>query len=127
MTSPPRTSTHKRKHSDSPTRKKARTVVADAPATTTPTPVLVQTTATDDEEFAAFYRQVVGEDPPPPPLAATPTTDQTQPVMPTAVTGPPPTNPFAGKVKPLRGNFGTGTHDVAHFQPTQNKVHHGVW
>lgn len=126
MTSSPRTSTKKRKHSDSPpTRKKAR-LGDDAPATTTPTPVTVQTTAADEEMFAAFLRDVLGDDPPPP-LAGTPTVAQTVPATPTPAAGPKPANPFARKVKKLRGNFGTGYHDIAHFQPTQNKSHHGVW
>jgi len=124
MTGSPRASTTKRKHSASPTRKMARTI-DDAPANPAPTPV--QTTPTDEEEFAAFYRQVVGEDPLPPPLAATPTTPQAVPVTPTPVVGPKPVNPFARKVKALRGNFGTGYHDIAHFQPTLNKSYHGVW
>jgi hypothetical protein len=115
--------TKKRTHSDSPTRKKARTG-DDPSATITPTPVTVQTTATEDEEFAAIMRDILGEDVP---LPAPPLVAQTVPTTPTPATAPKPLNPFAGKVKPLRGNFGDGAHDVAHFQPTQHKVHHGVW
>lgn len=117
-------STTKRKHSDSPTRKKARTV-ADAPPTTTPTPAA---TPSETDLFEAFMQEVAGDDPlPPPPLAGTATVAQPVPVTPEPATGPKPVNPFAGKVKQLRANFGTGYHDIAHFQPTQNKSHHGVW
>jgi len=114
--------TLKRKHSNSPTRKMARTE-NDAPATTIP--VTIQTTAADDDDmFAQFMQDIVGTGVPlpPPPLVA-----QTVPATPPPVTATKPANPFAGRVKALRGNFGTGAHDVAHFQPTQHKVHHGVW
>jgi hypothetical protein len=115
--------TLKRKHSNSPTRKKARTG-DDTPATITPTPATVQTTATEDELFAAIMLDILGDGVPlpPPPLVAL-----TVPATPTPATQPKPINPFAGTVKALRSNFGTGAHDVAHFQPTQHKVHHGVW
>jgi hypothetical protein len=113
----------KRKRSDSPTRKKARTG-DDAPETMTPAPTVVQTAATDDEEFAAFMRDILGTGVP---LPTPPLVAQTVPATPPPATAPKPLNPFAGTVKPLRGNFGTGAHDVAHFQPTQHKVHHGVW
>ncbi len=36
-------------------------------------------------------------------------------------------NPNKGKVKKLRGNFGTAVHDQMHFAPTDTKPHHGVW
>lgn len=113
----------KRKRSDSPTRKKARTG-DDTPAIITPTPVTVQTTATEDEEFAAIMQDILGNGVP---LPSPPLVAPTVPATPTPATAPKPLNPFAGTVKSLRGNFGTGAHDVAHFQPTQHKVHHGVW
>jgi hypothetical protein len=117
--SPPK----KRKHSDSPTRKKARTG-DDTPATVTPVPAIVQTAATEEEEFQAFMRDIVGAGVP---LPTPPLVAQAVPATPPPATAPKPLNPFAGSVKSLRGNFGTGAHDVAHFQPTQHKVHHGVW
>jgi hypothetical protein len=115
--------TLKRKHSNSPTRKEARNG-DDTSAITTPVPTPVQTAVGDEDVFAEFMRDIVGDGQPlpPPPLVA-----QTVPATPAPAAGPKPVNPFAGRVKPLRGNFGTGAHDVAHFQPTQHKAHHGVW
>lgn len=124
MTTSPRTSpSRKRKHSDSPTRKKARTG-EDAPATITPAPVTVPAAATEDELFAAIMQDILGEGEP---LPAPPLVAQTVPAPPAPATTPKPRNPFAGTVKALRGNFGSGAHDVAHFQPTRHKTHHGVW
>ena len=121
--SSPTHKTLKRKVSDSPTRKKARTGDG-TPATITPAPVTTQTAATDDEMFASIMQDILGEGVP---LPAPPLVAQPVPAMPTPATAPKPRNPFAGTMKALRGNFGTGTHDIAHFQPTQHKTHHGVW
>lgn len=135
MTGPLHTSTKKRKISDSPTRKKARTsktVTPDAPETTTQTATGTVPNPVGSDPYADFLRAIGGEDQLPPiqPLVGTPAVAQTvtpTPTAPATVTGPKPTNPFAGKVKKLRANFGTGYHDVAHFQATRNKPYHGVW
>lgn len=99
------TTVHKRKKkpSPSPSRKKARTGEA-----TTDTTTSVVRPATG------------GEDRAPRPLVGTPTARPSATVT-------KPRNPFAGEAKALRGNFGTGYHDIAHFHPTQEKAKHGVW
>lgn len=93
----------KKKRSPSPTRKKIRT---DA--------------ATTDTTVSAVRPAAGGDDRAPRPLVGTPT-------VPPPLARPRPRNPFAGKVKTLRGNFGTGYHDIAHFHPTKEKPNHGVW
>jgi len=124
MTSSLHTGTKKRKLSTSPSRKKAR---IGPDATEIVTPPLPAVPPPDDEAdlFAEFLRDV-GPDllPPPEPLVGTLPVATTPPP---AVAGPKPANPFARTAKKLRGNFGTGYHDVAHFQPTRNKSYHGVW
>jgi hypothetical protein len=125
MTTSLHTGTKKRKISTSPSRKKARTGAGAPEIVTPPTPT---GPAAEDERdlLAEFLRDIGAEDllPPPEPLVGTPPVATTPPP---AVAGPRPANPFAGTAKKLRGNFGTGYHDVAHFQPTRNKSYHGVW
>jgi hypothetical protein len=123
MTTSPRASAKKRKISTSPSRKKART--GDAPVIVTPPTPTGPAPETETDPLAAFLREIGGDLlPPPEPLVGTPPVATTPPPT---VAGPKPVNPFAGTVKKLRGNFGSGYHDVAHFQSTRNKAYHGVW
>lgn len=123
----------KRKRSPSPpSRKKVR---MDGPGTDTPSTPKTEAEPTSDDGsdvYAEFLRAINGDDPvsPTKPLVGTPTVPQsvvTPSTQPTVGTGPKPANPLAGKVKKLRGNFGTGYHDTAHFKATDRKAHHGVW
>jgi hypothetical protein len=100
----------KRKHSNSPTRKKVRTESGPTEA-----PAVGTTTETESTH----------EVPAPRPLVSTSVGMETAPATPATVARP--KNPHAGKVKQLRGNFGTGYHDTAHFKATDEKANHGVW
>ncbi|MFL6127382.1 hypothetical protein [Actinophytocola sp.] len=100
------TAAKRRKRAGASSRKKARTDAGTANATDT-----ALQPATD-----------TGTTTPPRPLVGAQT-----PAPPATVTGPRPVNPFAGKVKALRGNFGTEYHDAAHFRASTEEANHGVW
>jgi hypothetical protein len=104
------TAVKKRRHSNSPTRKKARTESG---------PTEAPTISTKTETGSTH------EVPTPRPLVGTPVGTEAAPAKPATVTKP--KNPHAGKVQQLRGNFGTGYHDTAHFKATPEKANHGVW
>src|SRR6476469_2794033 len=115
MSTAVKTGKKKRKYSDVPSRKKIRTDTGpdDTAGKTTTAPA--ETGSESDHETPA-----------PQPLVGTPVEVRTAPPAP-ALPVTKPKNPHAGKVKNLRGNFGTGYHDTAHFAATTNKPNHGVW
>jgi hypothetical protein len=138
--------TKKRKHSASPTRKKARaestttraeeptlpTGTTHPPVITMPTPTITTHPSTsttlshdDQSELDRFLSEINSLPSTSLPPLSTPTPTVTPTV--TTRTGPKPANPFAGKIKFLRGDFGTGYHDTAHFKATNLKSKHGVW
>jgi hypothetical protein len=100
----------RRKHSDSTTRKKVRT---ESGRTEAPTIDTTKETLSTQEV------------PPLRPLVGTPVGTAAAPARPAMVAKP--KNPHAGRVTELRGNFGTGYHDVGHFKATPEKANHGVW
>jgi hypothetical protein len=149
-----RTPTKKRKsRSPSPTRKKSRldeaekttreeptpTITTHQPVITHP-PVLVHepiitppsTTKAlprdEQSKLDRFFSEIdsLTHTTLPPLSTPTPTPTVTPTVTPRA-TRPKPANPFEGKIKFLRGNFGTDYHDSSHFKPTDLKPKQGVW
>jgi len=110
------TAVKKRKRSNSPTRKKVRTESGSTEA-----PTISTTTEPKSTHEVPALRPLVGTHVGMETAPATPAT--VAPAAPVAK----PKNPHAGKVKQLRGNFGTGYHDTAHFKATDEKANHGVW
>lgn len=84
-----------------------------------------------EQEFLAEAKAKLGQGPPVPAVQEPPkkrvATEAEQAPPPAQPAKPAGQAPHAGKVKNLRGGFGDGYHDKAHFHATDQKSKHGVW